>query len=197
MRTNVPALAAVLMAIGVSLNGGCGREQQGRPDLTEEHSHDDHSHAGIHGGQVIELGVEDYHAELAHDEDSHTVAVYILDGTAAANSPIAAESVLVNAVANETPRQFTLLAKPLDDDPAGKTSRFELVDEQLSDGLAGDWDPHAATARINFTVDNTPYFGDIDLHTLAGEHEHADDHSHAEGDHDHADGEDSHGHEHE
>ena len=57
---------------------GCGGEAG-----TAGHGHAaDHDHAalGPHGGHLIVLGEKEYHAELIHEETTHTVAVYLLDG---------------------------------------------------------------------------------------------------------------------
>ena len=108
-------------------------------------------------------------------EATPTVGVYLLDGSAAANAPVEAEAVTINVVVESQPRQYTLAAKPLSDDPAGKASYFELIDETLCDGLCGGWDPQVASARLNITIDGTPYVGDVEL----GEHEHEEEQGHA------------------
>jgi len=101
------------------------------------------------------------------------------------------------------PAQFTLAAAPLDDDPEGKTSRFELDDAVLADLLSGEDD---VTGRLNVTIDGTDQVGEIDHHAHDHAHDHGDHeghdhaegdhegHDHAEGEHDHAEGEHDHDH---
>ena len=172
MRITFDWMPRFLMLVAIAGLAGCAEKpaaESAGGAAADDHGHaHDHDHQGPHGGHVIELGADNFHAELTHDDATHTVGVYVLDGTAAATAPVAAEAVTINVAADGRPQQFTLGAKPLADDPAGKTSYFELVDETLCDGLAGDWDPHAATARLSITIDGTPYVGEIEL----GEHEH-------------------------
>src|SRR5262245_51501067 len=119
--------------------GGCSSSPPEAPPaatVTDEHDHEhaddhghdhEHGHEGPHGGHIVELGTENYHAELTHDDATHGVGVYVLDGAAKANAPVAVEWVTINAVAGGPPMQFSLPAKALADDPAGKASYFELV----------------------------------------------------------------------
>jgi len=64
------------------------------PPLDADAEHNDHAghghgaHAGHehpterpHGGHLIELGNGHYRAELLHDQNTHTVAIHLLDGT--------------------------------------------------------------------------------------------------------------------
>ena len=85
-----------------------------------------HAHAhpaeGPHHGTLIELGREDYHAELVHDDKADTVTIYILDAAATEAVPIAAAPLLLNVRAGGTAQQFPLAAKPQSTDPAGSSS---------------------------------------------------------------------------
>jgi len=152
-----------------------------------DHAHHDHE-VGPNGGDVIVLG--DYHAELVHKKKSNLVSVYLLDGTMKKPLPVdATEEVLLNLTVQGNPAQFTLAAAPLDGDPEGKTSRFELDDAVLADLLSGEDD---VTGRLNVTIDGTDQVGEIDHHAHDHAHDHGDHegHDHAEGehdDHDHAD----------
>ena len=38
-----------------------------------------HSEKGPHGGGIVELGDEEYHAEIVVDHDTESVAVYVLE----------------------------------------------------------------------------------------------------------------------
>ena len=134
----------------------------------------DHGHEGPHGGHVIEFGTEKYHGELVHDDASGTVSIYLLDGKVKNAMPVDAAEVTLNLVIDGKPQQYKLPAAPLDGEPEGKSSRFELVDKDLLEALEGD-----ATGRLNVTVDGEDLVGEIDHH----EHEHE---HHEDGDgHDH------------
>ena len=82
--------------LGCSAHTGTGDASHQGP-AEEAHVHgeaDAHSHAaeGPHGGHLIVLGNEEYHAELVHDEGTHTVTVHLLD--ASMENPISAGSAI-------------------------------------------------------------------------------------------------------
>ena len=141
------------------------------PTSSDDHGHDhghDHPDHGPHGGDLIELGNEEYHAELVHDEEAGTITIYVLDGSAAKTVAIDAAAVTINLVHEGTPEQYALSATPGDGDAEGKSSRFVSEDEALERNL------HAATnPRLSLKIDGKPYSGDI-VH----DHDHGDSHSH-------------------
>src|SRR5262245_16215513 len=95
-------------AIGLS---GCTAETKPAPSAEGEHhagdGHDHgheggHEHAheaeGPHHGHIIELGNEEYHAELTHDDATKTVTIYLLGKDAATAVAIAEPEVVLNLV---------------------------------------------------------------------------------------------------
>lgn len=131
-------------------------------------AHDDHEHEhaeeGPHGGHLINLGEEEYHAELTHDDATHRVAIYLLDGSAAEPVSIDAREVSINLVSNGAPMQFMLPAKAQASDPEGKASQFEIISETLCDA----WDAPNTRGRLTLSIEGKPYVGTIEAH----EHEH-------------------------
>ena len=97
----------VLVVMAVIAVAGCGQRadkvpatgHSGESAAEEDHHH----HDGVHGGQVIELGSENYHAELIHDDATHKVGVYFLDSSAKAAAPVDAKSVTVNVAVDGQP----------------------------------------------------------------------------------------------
>jgi hypothetical protein len=83
-----------------------------------------HAEEGPHHGHLIELGEEEYHAELAHDEASKTVTVYLLDKEAKTPVAIADAEIVLNLVVDGQPLQAKLVAAPQDGDPVGQASRL-------------------------------------------------------------------------
>jgi hypothetical protein len=76
------------------------------PPLVSEANHDDHEghdHGdeagdehpteGPHGGHLIELGNEEYHAELLHDEKTHTVTIHLFAGAAKEPAAVPLEEI--------------------------------------------------------------------------------------------------------
>jgi hypothetical protein len=167
---NLVFVSVLLLAI--TLFSGCGRGSgtSGGASTIEGHKHE-HSHAGVHGGQIIELGDENYHAELTYDDVSHKVGVYLLDGTAKVAAPIDAPSITINCCSvGDQPNQYTLAPAPQPGDPAGSASYFELTNEELCDGI----DTEGAVARLNIVIAGKPYVGEIE--TGAHDHNHGHDH---------------------
>src|SRR5262245_27510993 len=134
-RMNAMTANALLM-LAMTLFVGCGRSAGTTGGATAGgHTHEhEHSHEGPHGGQIIELGYENYHAELTHDDGTHKVGVYLLDGTAKVAAPIDAPSITINCCnVGDTPNQYTLVPVPQPGDPTGSASYFELTNEELCD----------------------------------------------------------------
>ena len=167
------------VALGMFTLAGCSGESDiEHPEVpTNTEGQHDHGHEGPHGGHIIELGDEQYHAELTHDEATHSVTVYILDGSAKNASPIETESLTINLVADGKPMQFTLAAMPLDGEE-GASSRFGLESEELLHEI----EEEGSKPRLSFTVGDKPFTAPIEL----GHHDHDHGHAHGDdGDHDH------------
>ena len=176
------AIAALLIAPAMIGCKGEGDEPAKKDEAnTKKDGHDDHAHPseGPHGGYLIELGNEEYHGELVNSEDHHTVTIYILDGSAKKEVPIAATSVTINATVDGKPTTFELKATGAAD---GKASQFVSDDVDLVHAFDEN---EIAKAKLNVTIGDTPYSGDIDYHGNHDHDEHGDHDDHDEhGDHD-------------
>ena len=75
------------------------------PSTVEVHSHPSE---GPHHGTLVELGKEEFHAELVHDAKS--VVIYILDSVAKNAVPIDASEVIVNLL-HDGPKADALSAE--------------------------------------------------------------------------------------
>ena len=124
-----------------------------------------HAHAhpteGPHHGSLIELGKEDYHAELVHDDKTDTVTIYLLDAAAAKAGPIAAKQLMLNVRAAGAAQQFPLAAQPQADDPEGSASAFAATDKQLCKVL----DAKDSSGRLNVEIAGKRYVGRVGGHT--------------------------------
>ena len=158
---------SVIVTAAVLGLAGCGGDSATTSSNTGSGAQ--HEHEAPHGGHIIELGSEEYHAEIIHDDDTHTIGIYILDSEAQGAVAIGAKSVTINVVADNHPAQYTLSAAPQTGDMDDNSSYFELVNEELCESL----DSEGATARLNVLIANKPYTGEIETH----EHDH-DDHDH-------------------
>lgn len=147
------------------------RQAAGKP----VHAGHDHDHgAGPHGGAIVELGDEEYHAEVVVDAGAHTLRVFLLGPDAKTASPIAAASV---SVVTEDQKTLTLKAVPQEGDGDGKASKFELTDKEAVDAIAREGFLHGA---LQLEVDGKSYRGDIDAHFDGSSHDDHHDAAHPE-----------------
>lgn len=145
---------------------GCGGGEK-KPEAGKPASHtDEHAHPskGPHGGQLVELGKEEYHVEMLHDDAAGVVTFYVLDGEAKKAVPIPATELVINLKHDGKPEQFKVAAKTDAGDPAGQSSRFVSTDKELAEDLDHEW----ADAELVLTIDNKPFRGKL-AHDHAGE----------------------------
>ena len=118
-----------------------------------------HSSTGPHGGQILEFGSADYHAELVHDEGSGAVTIHMLDSGAKVATPVDAE-LTVNVRKDGAAQQYKLTAAPEAGETGGKSSRFTTEDPALGKAL------HAgAEARLVAKIGGRSYTAAIEAHT--------------------------------
>ncbi len=144
----------------------------GKVEDTTAHHHE-HEH-GPHDGHLVELGEEEFHAEVVFDAAAKKVVVYILGSDPHKAHPIDQKEVALNLVIDGKSAQYQAVAVPQKGEPEGKSSRFELAgNEQIS---AHVHDIEELKGRIAVTIEGKQYSGELS-------HDH--DHGHDHGDHDH------------
>ncbi len=196
MRTTFFSLCLIAMATLTFTFVGCGQNSSKKPvasDTGTSSSHDgdadhddhaghdhgddaehDHPKEGPHGGHLIELGDEEYHAELLHNEKKHTVTVYLLDGPAKQAVAIPTTEITIQLFENGQFVKYTLKAVRQPEDPADAASRFEITDAALCDAMSHE---NKTRGRLQLTIKGKPYTGTIQ-HTSHGQHDHdGDDHA--------------------
>ena len=138
----------------------------GNAQVTLGQEHSDH---GPHGGDVLEIGKHEYHAELVLDEGQNQVVLYLWDRVLKANVAIDAPHLNVNLIAKGKPVQIALKPTPQPADPKGLASRFTVVSPDLMQAL------HLpkSEARLSLRIGNRAY-----VVKLAHNHDHAG-HAHA------------------
>lgn len=128
------------------------------PPMTADlHGHPEH---GPHGGDLVELGKEAFHAELVHGERG--VAIYVLDGATAKQVAIASEKLVVSLKHEGQIATFDLAADPEGNDPTGKASRFTSTDPKLD-----QWLDAGAEGAVVIEIEGKSYTG-----KLAHDHDH-------------------------
>lgn len=180
MKWNRTALLTFSL-IGVLTVFGCGNptpeggnSTAGESDHDHDHGDHDHPSEGPHHGTLIELGNEEYHAELVHDEETKQVTIYLLDSAVKESVSIPATEVTINISHDGMGEQFKLAAVPQDGDPEGTSSKFVSDDVHLAEDL----DHEGSKATLVVTIDGKPYRSPI-------EHSHDDDHDHDHDKHEH------------
>ena len=126
-------------------------------DVGHHHGAENHASEGPHHGSLIELGNEEYHAELVHDETTGSVTVYVLDAAITQQVPIDASEITINVKHDGTPKQFKMAASPDANDTQGKSSRFYTNDKELGEHL----DEEGSDPKLVLTIDGKSFRGTI------------------------------------
>ena len=186
MRVTIFSGGAIAVLAACLWLTGCG-SQSPPAEQSSEAAHDhaagdqDHGHPteGPHGGYLIELGSEEYHAELLHDDKTGTVTVYLLDGPAKEPVAIAESEITLRFLQDGEFVKYAFKAASASG-ADGSSSQFEIVDADLCRALR---DEDHLQGRLQVTIDGKPYTGTIEHSS----HDHdKDDHGHDDdGDHDH------------
>ncbi len=167
------------LGIMIAILSGCGAEpgtntsSGGKAETEAVDAHAGHAHPteGPHHGDLVELGNEEYHAEVVHDEDAGTITIYVLDGAVSKQVPIEATEITINVKHDGQPEQHKLAAVPDATDPSGKSSRFVSNNTELAEHL----DEEGAEARLVLTIDGKSFRGVI-AHNHDHDHDEHDDH---------------------
>jgi len=148
---------------------GCSGKPADKPAAKGGHDHD-HAHgheSGPHKGSLVVLGDEEYHAEVVHNDETHEVTIYLLDGKVEKAVPVELTELAIRGKVGTETKEFKLPAAPLEGETGGKTSRFSLKDEKLAEAV----DTKGSTFNFNLKIGTKPYSA-----TFKGgdEHDHAD-----------------------
>lgn len=189
MRYYYSTLLTIATALARSTQGdvlaaeGPHFEGDGHEHAAHDHAAEEEAHPtfGPHKGILLELGAEEFHAELVLDENKGTVTVFILDAAAKKEVPIDAPIITVNARPDGKPAQFKLAAVRSAQQPQGPTAQFASKDAQLMKVLHAE----KAEPRLVARIGKKSYVAKI-VHEHDDEHDH--DHEEGDGhDHDHED----------
>ena len=146
-----------------------GHDHDGKGHTEGAHAKVEHSEEGPHHGQLIELGQEEYHAELAIDDAAKTVTIYLFDASVKTSVSVSDPDITLNLVVNGAPQQFKVAASPQPGDSTGQSSRFSTNDEKVLEALEAP----KTIVQFNLTIAGKTYAGKIEHleHHHHGEHE--------------------------
>lgn len=130
----------------------------------EEHGHG-HGEAaeGPHHGSLVELGAEEFHAEIVVDAKAHALKLYLLgpDGKTAASTPAGVATIAVEGGP-------TLTLKAVEGQPEGMNTVFQVVDEKAVHDIA---EAEFIHGELKITVGEKPFTVGLDVHFHA-DHDH-------------------------
>ena len=107
---------------------GCGGDPDPNDGDDVGTDDDDHPEEGPHGGKLIELGNEEYHAEIIHSDDK--ASVFLLDGSVKMGPSISEASLKLNLTHHGDAKQF-VLDGVAQEGSEGEYSEFTSSDEEL------------------------------------------------------------------
>lgn len=165
-------IAYVSLSLSVLALAGCPSTAE-RSDGSTARQSAQHPHAseGPHGGDLIELGSEEYHAELVfpkHSGEDEAVTIYLLDDTAEHTVAVDATEVKLNMLRDGRGEQFTLAASPESSDAEGTSSRFTSSEEELLDLFHRE----EVEGELVVNIGGKQYRGDIGHHHADHGHGH-------------------------
>ena len=140
--------------------------QSPRPTASPKVAHASH---GPHDGELLEIGNEEFHAEVVVDETKKLFAIYLLDSQAKSFVGLDVPFLTINMKIANKPVQFKLKAAPQLTDKAGFSSFFQLASPELMNGLH----TKGSDPKLSLKIGNKSYIVKI-MH----EHDHSG-HNHA------------------
>jgi hypothetical protein len=155
------AYSLCFAALGLPLTG-CGRKTPDKDAHEHEHAHE-HGHEGPHGGHLLELGDEDYHAEWTHD-DNGKIDIYVLDKDLKKDVAIDAEKLTIKTKVGDKAQDYDLEAA---NSAEGKASHFTITDKTLLSILT----TAGSEATLDIKIDGRDFTQKIEAHSEHG-HKH-------------------------
>jgi hypothetical protein len=145
---------------------GCGEKPAPAPAPQAKSETDDHGHdhgSAPHGGTLTDWGGGAYHVEFTVDHDKKEATVYIIGSDAKSPAPIKADKI--HLVINDPMTDLDLIAKPLEGEVDGMSSRFVGTHDTI--GIVKEF-----SGTISGEIDGTPYTGDFKEEPHGADHEH-------------------------
>ena len=163
------AIGLTCAVVGCDKQAGYKPAEQAKKESPKKH---DHGTKGPHNGGLVELGDDEYHAEIVVEHDSHSIDIYILGKDAKTAVPVTQTEITLTPEGKEA---LTLKAAPQAGEGDGKSSKFHLEDDKIVHDIIEAGFLHG---DLRVTVGETNFVGHVDHHLDGKEHDH--DHDHPE-----------------
>ena len=167
MKTAPLFLASAILALapGCQPDPGPPPVPGNTTQLEEEHDHD-HGALGPHGGHVLVLGDEQYHAEWTHEDKSGDIVIYLLDQEIQEDVTTTAELITITTTIRDESQTYELAADNQNEEDPPRASRFKATNPNLLTALkqAGS----GVKAQMQVIIDGSFFRGTFEKH----EHDH-------------------------
>ena len=145
--------------------GGFRTFNEKKDNVENKEAHEHHHEHGPHAGHIVELGGEEFHAEVTMDEKSRNIVVYLLKSDLKTALTTEAEALRLNLVHDGKPVQLELKPAPQDGETKG-ASRFQIAGEAVPAGLE---DLEDLGGKVAVNIGGKDYSGELE-----GGHDHHD-----------------------
>lgn len=159
-------LISLTCIASLALATGCTQKPEPAPKSQSKAEGDEHGHShgdAPHGGTMTDWGGGAYHVEFTVDHDKKEATVYIIGSDAKSPAPIKADKIQL--VINDPMTEMELVAKPLEGEAEGTSSRFVGTHETIS--IVKEF-----SGTITGEVEGTPYSGDFKEEPHGADHKH-------------------------
>lgn len=124
----------------------------------DDHAHvHEHAH-GPHDGHIVELGGEDYHAEITLDATTRKLTAYLLAADLKTPLPTDAAHVSVRLKVGDETQELLLTPQPQAGDGDGKASQFTQTEGTLPESIK---DAEGLEGEVVVSISGTQYRGAI------------------------------------
>jgi hypothetical protein len=131
--------------------------------------HAAHAEHGPHDGELLAFDDGKYHVEVVSDDSSDKVTFYTLDNEAKGYVSVEVQEPTLHIEFDGDEKEFKLTAAPTDEDPEGKTTRFEITSHEIHEALASE---ARESAELTLTFDGKPLVGKYESHDHHHHHGH-------------------------
>ena len=156
------SILALFLVLGCQESPSPPPSGPGEGQHPEDHHDHDHGALGPHGGHVLVLGDEQYHAEWTHDDKSGEIAIYLLDADIKEDVATTAELITIATTIREETQTYELAADNQDQADPPRASRFKTTNPNLLTALkqAGS----GVDAQVRVVIDGSLFRGTFEKH---------------------------------